>query len=274
MLRRREFLTGPLVAGLAGSLAAELSPLTGSTAMQSAFGEEPKKRTAETHLVELADPVAGKPARDTTGGSAILVEGQTYPTCGKCGARMLLFLQLDIRAEFKIPFETGSHLLVFMCPTHNDIPWMPETPKFTKLPERFWEKESDNYAILLNRPNRKEWIAEPDPILEHRRLTFKRSIETVQSFGDFDIGGYEFKVGGVPSWINFSYDDKLCACGGKLQFVCQVSEDFPFPQRPGAPEQPDNFSSRAYGLFLGNFVYIMACTRQCDPRALFAVVDN
>jgi hypothetical protein len=275
MLHRRQFITGTLVAGISASLVPDLLSLKGTTGMQNALGDEPEKRlTAETHLIELADPVAGKPARDTAGGSAILAEGQTYPTCGKCRARMVLFFQFDIRSEFKLPFEAGSHLLVFMCPKHNDIPWMPDNQAMTKLAERFWEKESEHYAIILNRPNKKEWIAEPDPILQHRRLTFKRSIEAVQPFGDFDVGGYEFKVGGVPSWINFSFDDKQCPCGCKLQFVCQVSEDFSFPQRPGVPEQPDNFSSTAYGLFLGNFVYIMACSRQCDPRALFAVVDN
>jgi hypothetical protein len=80
-------------------------------------------------------------------------------------------------------------------------------------------------------------------------------------------------VGGVPYWINFACEPP-CACGGRLRFICQIPEHFGFPKLPGAPAQPNSFSQADYCYLLGNFVYLLACDRQCDPRAAIAVCDN
>ena len=64
-----------------------------------------------------ADP--SEKLRDSIGGYPYLPKGMDYPACS-CGQRMSLYLQFDIREEFGLPFEPGSHLAVFMCEAHND----------------------------------------------------------------------------------------------------------------------------------------------------------
>jgi len=84
--------------------------------------------------------------RNTIGGYPIFRQGQTTPNCGECGARMVFFFQLDIHKEYGISAQTDSHLLVFVYPTHNDIPFNcsdgPREPNF-------WEKER-TFSLLLN----------------------------------------------------------------------------------------------------------------------------
>jgi hypothetical protein len=66
-----------------------------------------------------ADPT--EKLRDSIGGHPYLPKGMDYPACS-CGQRMNLYLQFDIREEFGLPFQTGSHLAVFMCEAHNGFP--------------------------------------------------------------------------------------------------------------------------------------------------------
>ena len=186
---------------------------------------------------------------------------------------MVLFFQLDIRSEFKIPFRERSHLLVFMCPTHNEPAELPSIYDSSQLPDSYWDADAGHYALLLFPPG--DLISEGhlDEHIASYSLSFESAQEEIQNFGEFDVGSYDFKIGGVPGWMNYRID-KLCTCGGEISFICQTPDGFGFKQTPTAPAQPDSFSYSEYCLFLGNQVYILGCNRQCDPRALIAVCDN
>jgi hypothetical protein len=189
---------------------------------------------------------------------------------------MVLFFQLDIRPEFGLPFKNSSHLLVFMCPKHSEPPDLP-TPTNDDglpLPPAYWDTTSNgHFSLLLFRPTEMKSSGQLDPFIEPYQLQFEFASEHVQDFSDFQVGAYDFKVGGVPGWMNYQID-KRCSCGGNMQFLCQVPVDFGFKKTSTAPQQPDSFSANEYCLFLGNQVYIMACERQCDPRAVIADCDN
>jgi hypothetical protein len=57
---------------------------------------------------------------------------------------MSLYLQFDIREEFGLPFETGSHLAVFMCQAHNAMPSR-QYDFFTNEAGRFQDQLRANY---------------------------------------------------------------------------------------------------------------------------------
>ena len=225
------------------------------------------------HLVSVSGSVADSTCRDTVGGSPFLPDVDALPCCRICGAPLVLFLQFDIRREFALPFREGSHLLAFMCPNHNEIPSVPSDYDDAPLPDRFWDTDDGHYSLLLLPPGQSQTTAPLDQHIAAFRLTFQESEEDVQSFDDFDVGSLDFKIGGVPGWMNYAIN-KTCPCGGQMAFICQTPDGFGFRKTESAPEQPDAFSATEYCLFLGNQVYILGCDRQCDPRALIAVCDN
>lgn len=73
------------------------------------------------HRVEYKPADPSEKFRDSIGGHPYLPKGMDYPTCS-CGKRMNFYLQFDIREEFGLPFQTGSHLAVFMCEPCNQLP--------------------------------------------------------------------------------------------------------------------------------------------------------
>ena len=232
----------------------------------------PQDCTPTMHLISVTDIAADANYRDTVGGSPFLPPGEAVPRCRICHVAMALFFQLDVRADFGLPFKAGSHLLVFMCPTHNEPPSLPAIYNDSPLAPSYWDADKGHFALLLYPPTELQSNGKLDPFIEPYRLQFKSATEEIQ-VGDFDVGSYDFKVGGVPGWINYKID-KRCTCGGQLSFLCQTPDGFGFKQTDTAPEQPDSFSSSEYCLFLGNQVYILACDRQCDPRAVIAGCDN
>jgi hypothetical protein len=238
-----------------------------------------------THHITLSrvKKVSGLP-RCSVGGSAILADTQQYPTCKLCKARMVLFFQLDLAKEFDLPFQPGSHLTVFMCPTHNEIHSLcPESGKnyqllpkhpFRKLPERYWTRNPGHFRLLLNPPGVTEQTHDRRIHLIPHAIKFKRATETVEDHGIGHIlGSQGFKVGGLPAW---SQDPEyyVCSCGARMRFVCQVPGMFGFEQLSIAPEQPNSFSRTQYCLFLGNDVYLFACEDQCCPEAVWPVLQN
>jgi len=225
------------------------------------------------HQISISSDVAATETRDSVGGTPFLADGDSVPACRLCGASMALFLQLDVRPEFGLPFAVGSHLLVFMCPKHNEIPSVPDNYDSSDLPAEFWLKDDGHYSLQLIKPGIPTSTAALDPFILARRLDFTNASESIQDFGDFERGSDDFKIGGVPGWINYSIN-KSCPCGGKMSFVCQIPDGFGFQQTETAPEQPDSFSNTEYCLLLGNQVFILACDRQCNPNALIAICDN
>ncbi|GIE77334.1 hypothetical protein Aph02nite_32840 [Actinoplanes philippinensis] len=210
-------------------------------------------------VIEMTSEPAVAGDRDTVGGWPVLDAGQSWPEC-TCGRRMALFFQIDVPADVAV--FGGEHLLVFQCPVHNDAAFGP-----ARLPERYWEtplggNDTAFWRILRHRGD--VVAAEPDPTLQPLRLVLREA-------GPDDE--WEFRVGGEPDWIQ-GPEEHTCACGAALEFLAQVPEDFGFPKRPEAPEQIDCFDSDAYGLFLGNMVYLLACPRRCDAAAAWPVNQN
>lgn len=225
------------------------------------------------HLITVTDTNADTTCRDTVGGSPFMPPGEPVPRCRICDAQMVLFFQFDIRSEFEIPFKAGSHLLVFMCPTHNEPPGLPAIYNDSPLPTSYWDADDGHFALRLFPPNKLESNGQLDQYISPYSLAFERAEEEIQDFDEFDVGSYDFKIGGVPGWMNYRID-KQCTCGGQMSFICQTPDGFGFKQTPNAPEQPDSFSTTEYCLFLGNQLYILGCNRQCDPRAVIAGCDN
>jgi len=84
---------------------------------------------------------------------------------------------------------------------------------------------------------------------------------------------YQIAVAGEPEWIQ-EPEQFVCSCGTEMAFVCQISEHYKFQKLPTAPEQPDSSYTDGYVLFLGNEVFVFACPKQCNTRAIWVTVQN
>ena len=222
------------------------------------------------HLIQVSDEQADNTCRNSVGGHPFLPAEVAVPCCRICNEEMALFLQLCIRAEFGLPFQEGSQLIVFMCPSHNECSdgVGGDETEDGRQPEKYWETVEGHYCLYLFPPGEFQ-PARLDKRISSRKLQFEQAEEEVQDWTDFKKGSYDSKVGGVPGWMNYSVEE-VCSCGGKISFVCQVSETEEFE---ATPEYEDDFEA-PYTLFLGNQVYILACEEQCNPRAVVAVCDN
>lgn len=224
-----------------------------------------------THLIETADGPSVGSSRDSLGGAAVLPLDVAEPRC-ECGEAMALFFQFDVRKEFGLPFETGSHFSLFMCPKHNDAP--DSYASGQPLPRGYWDERRmigggpRFYAALLHRPGAREKVLSIDPYIEPRALRFAKTEERPDR-----AGIQAFKTGGQPSWAQ-KPETHRCSCGAEMRFLAQVPADMGFQKRSEAPPQPDSFSADDYCLFLGNETYVFACEAQCDPRAVHVVVQN
>jgi hypothetical protein len=211
------------------------------------------------HVIEMTEEPALPGDRDTVGGHPILAPGQAWPAC-TCGVRMALLFQIDVPDD--VPVFGGEHLLVFQCPVHNEAVFGP-----VRLPDRYWEIPTGGYDMAHWRflRNRDGVVADAaDEFLQPRRLVLREA-------GPEDE--WDFRVGGEPAWIQYE-ENYTCACGTELSFLLQVPENYGFPKRAEAPEQDATFDSNAYGLLLGNMIYILACPDRCDPAAAWPANQN
>ena len=180
-----------------------------------------------------------------------------------------MFLQIEIEERFQLPFKTGSHFLVFACPEHDDPTigkniWGTGQPA-EQLPPEYWNDNRGQYSLFLFSPGTCEPTAERDSYLVHSELQFspKHSSED-----DWDT----FLIGGKTPWVDTPQEWR-CSCGAPMQFLCVIPENFEFKKLPEAQLQPNSFC-QDYGLFLGNILYFLACKAQCNPRAVFCVMQN
>jgi hypothetical protein len=228
------------------------------------------------HRVSLRHvEILARVVRSSVGGYPILADGQGWPRCKLCDARQVLFFQMDLSGEFGLAVAPGSHLLVFMCPKHNEIPALgDELASEGRLPEGYWDRNEGHDRLILNPPDRPEVIHEREPDLIYSEMVLNRDEEAVSGLdAPFVPGSHGFKVGGVPSWAQ-DPEDYRCTCGSEMAFICQVPLNFGFRKAEQAECQPDSFSPEEYSLFLGNEVYIFGCTSQCDPLSVWATIQN
>jgi hypothetical protein len=87
------------------------------------------------HQIIVTDRPAKRGDRNSVGGFPILAKSQAHPRCKICDAKMALFLQFDLKVEFATGLRPGSHLLAFMCPTHNDCSMAEGCLEHGPLPE-------------------------------------------------------------------------------------------------------------------------------------------
>jgi len=202
------------------------------------------------------------PSQDAVGGAYLAPEGQGLPCCTQCDQQMIPFLQFTLPVTAELPFAEGSRLSVLMCPEHNEIPSF-ESFDARPLPPAYWEQGEGHWYASLEKPQAMHRVTGTS-ILQPAELVL------ADAPADED---YRIAVGGAPDWVQ---DDETftCACGSEMAFVCQVSDGFEFPKLPDAAEQPDSSSAKSYVLFLGNEVYVFACSQQCDPRAVWITVQN
>ena len=176
-----------------------------------------------------------EPVRDSLGGYAFLPEAIRWPVCPTSGKAMVLFFQFDVRLEFGLSVAPGSHLVVFMSPDVNEIDTIDAVPSGDALPERFWQQRLEHFKVFLFGAD--EVLVpspRPDPYLVHKRLEFELQDDPCDPF---------LFVGGEPRW----YQDPELHPG--FDFLCQLSEDYPFRKRESAPQQPDHFLRTTTGSF-------------------------
>jgi hypothetical protein len=225
---------------------------------------------ARTHGIALVESEVGPDCRDSVGGYAWRDPRRSWPLCRLCESRLVLFLQLETRAAFELPFAVGSQLAVYMCTIHNEIPHLLPAPQ---LPPNYWSLGSGHYALFLTQPGMSEASREEEPHLAACALRFQPDVDRVRVLGGALVGAEGFRLGGTPSWAQ-EPEPHTCCCGAQMAFVGQVPADFGFRRRTDAPEQPDSFSADHYCLFLGNEVYLFGCARQCHPQAVWPIVQN
>lgn len=217
----------------------------------------------------------GRVARSSVGGYPILADGQEWPRCKLCGLREVLFFQMDLPGESGLPFAAGSHLLVFMCPKHNEIPALgSDVASGGRLPDGYWDRNEGHYRLILNPPGVPEVVHEREPHLIYSEMVLHADEEAASGpEAPYLYGSEGFKVGGIPSWAQ-DPEEHRCSCGAAMAFICQVPLDHGFLKDEQADSQPDSFSTEEYCLFLGNEVYIFGCNSQCGPLSVWAVVQN
>jgi len=212
-------------------------------------------------------------SRITVGGSPIVSLGQDWPECGLCKAPMVFFFQLDIDKSSDLQLKPGSHLLVFMCPIHNDIPSRLMEYGDRTLPEKDWDWDFGHYALILNKPSKTEVKLDQANPLQLISFKYRELEEVIDWDGRTERGSAGFKLGGVPLWEGEA-EFPTCCCGAEMVFVCQVPPGFGFPKLKGAAEQAECLMPGNYYLFMGLSVYLFACKDQCTPRSLYPVAQD
>lgn len=191
-----------------------------------------------------------------------------------CGSDLIHFLDVEL-PERSSPFKAGSRLQIFACREHDDVAgtMYSDYNRFgalamsKRLPDAYWEITDGHYLLRLLPPNTpvKSRGSENRLALQNLQLTKKEDTE-----GDPLMA---LKLFGHPSWAQ-DPEHHLCSCGKPMQLLFQMPENSGFDMAAGAPQQPNSFSPSQYCLFLGNELYLLACTAQCHPLALLPVLQH
>jgi hypothetical protein len=223
---------------------------------------------------ELQSDANTQNSRGFIGGTPALPEGSSWPSCGICGKELIHFVEIEL-PDGSAPFIASSRLQVFACREHDDIAGTiySDYNRFShasmtrQLPQSYWEISDGHYFIRLLPPGTSIARAQVEIKLTTQNLGFVRKEDST------DGRLLAFKLLGHPSWAQ-DPEEHVCSCGAPMQLLLQIPEGFGFDMAPDAPPQPNSFSNRQYSLFLGNELYLLACTSQCHPRALWPVLQH
>ncbi len=132
------------------------------------------------------------------------------------------------------------------------------------LPDEYWNITDGHYLLRLLPPTTETIQAKQESRLVPRFLA------AITAENDSEDG---FKLFGQPYWLQDA-EQHQCACGAPMQLLLQIPDGQGFTMAEGADEQPNSFSRTEFCIFLGNQLYLLACTKQCDPHALWPVLQN
>ena len=216
----------------------------------------------------IVDPVA------SFGGSVLVPAGSAWPACKLCGEPLVLFLQSRL-PDSGGKFTKESLLQIFACRQHADIAGTiySEYDDFSKLgavsqlPPQYWDISDGHYLLRLLRPDAITRAAGVEGHLLNQPLR----MEPLEESESRPVRA--LKLFGTPSWIQ-NREIHQCACGAPMELLLEVPEHMEFPIAPGAATQPNSYSKTHYKLFLGNELYLCGCVRQCNPLALWPVLQN
>lgn len=207
---------------------------------------------------------------NSIGGTPWLPIDIDWPHCKQCGERLTFLMQFTIDESHGVPFRPGSHFLAFACWQHDDIADLHRE----NLPSEFWTASAGHYQMILARPEDEKRFMKLDERITPHRIEFIRRTESIEHLAPgCDRGADHAKVGGVPCWAQ-DPESYNCGCGAPMHYFAMLPEYFEFPTASGAPIQPNGTGDDHYLLFLGNANYFMACSKQCSPYAVLAVMQN
>jgi hypothetical protein len=225
------------------------------------------------HYIKVEGKQPSASSRVTIGGRPIVAGDQSWPRCALCKTYMVFFFQLDVDKDSDLPLKPGSHLLVFMCPIHNDMPSQLLEPGERNLPADYWNRDFGHYKIFLNKSPRNETRLDAELVLKPLSVKYISHEEDIDWDGEMERGTKGFKLGGVPFWENDA-EAPICSCGAEMVFTCQVPPRYVFAKVPEAAVQSDPVDPDGYSLFMGRSTYIFACKDQCTPHSVYAVTQE
>ena len=212
--------------------------------------------------------------RGFIGGTPPLPADAVWPSCRICGSDLVHFLDLELPDQSS-PFQAGSRLQIFACREHDDIAGtiysnyerFGAAAMSKRLPDAYWNISDGHYLLRLLPPKAplENGSRENRLTLQNLRLTRREDSEVEPLMS--------LKLLGHPSWAQ-DPENHVCCCGQPMRLLLQIPESVGFDMAAGAPEQPNSFSRLQYCLFLGNELYLLACTGQCHPLALWPVLQH
>src|SRR5262249_16386205 len=136
-----------------------------------------------------------------------------------------------------------------------------------RLPPGYWDVHDGHYLIRLIPRSVTVAKSKRESRLLPRAVQLTRRDERVSAPSD------SFKLFGVPAWLQ-DPEEHECSCGARMRLLLQLPGNSGFDRSEVAAQQPNSFSADEYCLFLGNQLYLLACERQCNPLALWPVLQN
>jgi len=206
------------------------------------------------------------------GGTPHLPASGNWPRCRICASDMIAFLDLVLPPCDSAPFQPGSRLQVFACREHDDIAGtiysdystFDSTSRQQKLPPQFWNITDGHYLLQLLPPS-----ARTSESQQESRL-IPQLVSASPTEDDVEDG---FKMYGEPFWLQDA-EPHSCSCGAPTKLLLQIPDGHGFQMAHGAEPQPNSFSNAEYCISLGNQLYLLGCSRQCDRLALWPVLQN
>ncbi len=206
------------------------------------------------------------------GGTPHLPASSEWPRCRICNTELIAFLDIVLPACESSPFEAGSRLQVFTCRQHDDIagPIYSDYSVFDiacrsrTLPPEYWNMTDGHYLLRLLPPSEQTIASGKESRLLPQFVAATRTDDNNED---------GFKLFGEPYWLQDASPHD-CSCGAPMRLLLQIPDGFGFRMAEGAERQPNSFSNTEYCLFLGSQLYLLGCTKQCDPLALWPVLQS